>query len=49
MPDSAGQNARTHAEDAGQPRRRRDLRRTDGGLTDARAGTMPVVTPSLSG
>ncbi|MFJ5963054.1 MinD/ParA family protein [Pseudarthrobacter oxydans] len=51
MPDPADQNARAHVEDAGQPqlRRRRDLRRDDGGLTDARTGTMPVVTPSPSG
>lgn len=51
MPDPADQNARAQAEDAGQPqrRRRRDLRRADGALTDARTGTMPAVTPSPSG
>ncbi|NSX38240.1 MinD/ParA family protein [Pseudarthrobacter oxydans] len=51
MPDPADQNARAHAEDAGQPqrRRRRDLRRGNDELTDARTGTMPVVTPSSSG
>lgn len=51
MPDPADQNARAHAEDAGQPqpRRRRELRRTDGPLTDARTGTMPAVTPRPSG
>lgn len=51
MPDPADQNARAHAEDAGQPqrRRRRDLRRADGELTGARTGTMPEVTPSPSG
>lgn len=51
MPDPADQNARANAEDAGQPqrRRRRDLRRADGELTDARTGTMSVVTPSPSG
>lgn len=50
MPDPADQNARAHAEDAGQPqrRRRRDLRRADGKLTDARTGTMPAVTPNPS-
>jgi MinD-like ATPase involved in chromosome partitioning or flagellar assembly len=50
MPDPADQNARAHAEDAGQPqlRRRRDLRRADGELLDARTGTMPAVTPSPS-
>ncbi|VXB79135.1 MinD-like ATPase involved in chromosome partitioning or flagellar assembly [Arthrobacter sp. 9AX] len=48
MPDPADQNARAHAEDAGQPqlRRRRDLRRADGELLDARTGTMPAVTPN---
>lgn len=47
MPDPADQNASAHAEDAGQPqlRRRRDLRRADGELTNARTGTMPAVTP----
>jgi MinD-like ATPase involved in chromosome partitioning or flagellar assembly len=51
MPDPADQNARAHAKNAGQPqgRRRRDLRRADGELTDARTGTMPDVTPSPSG
>ncbi|GKV72802.1 MinD/ParA family protein [Pseudarthrobacter sp. NCCP-2145] len=51
MPDPADQNARANAEDAGQPqlRRRRDLRRAGGEMTDARTGTMPVVTPSPSG
>lgn len=51
MSDPADQNAGAHLEDAGQPqrRRRRDLRRGDGELTDARTGTMPVVTPSPSG
>lgn len=50
MPDPADQNVRAHAEDAGQPqrRRRRDLRRADGELADARTGTMPAVTPSPS-
>lgn len=50
MPDPADQNARAHAKDAGQPqlRRRRDLRRADSEPTDARTGTMPVVTPSPS-
>lgn len=50
MPDPADQNTRDHAEDAGQPsqRRRRDLRRGDGELTDARTGTMPAVTPNPS-
>ncbi|MBD1537752.1 MinD/ParA family protein [Arthrobacter sp. S13_S34] len=51
MPDPADQNARAHAEDEGQPqrRRRRDLRRADGKLTDSRIGTMPIVTPNTSG
>jgi MinD-like ATPase involved in chromosome partitioning or flagellar assembly len=51
MPDPADQNARAHVEDAGQPkwRRRRDLRRGDGGLMDARTGTMPEVSPNPSG
>jgi MinD-like ATPase involved in chromosome partitioning or flagellar assembly len=50
MPDPADQNARAHAEDAGQPqlRRRRELRRADGELSDARTGTMPAVTPNPS-
>jgi MinD-like ATPase involved in chromosome partitioning or flagellar assembly len=50
MPDPADQNARAHAEDAGQPqrRRRRDLRRAGGELTDARTGTMPALTPNPS-
>lgn len=51
MPDPADQNARANAEDAGQPqprRRRRDLRRADGTLTDAQTGTMPAVTPEPS-
>lgn len=50
MPDPADQNARAHAEDVGQPqrRRRRDLRRADGELADARTGTMPVVSPDPS-
>ncbi|WP_374152835.1 MinD/ParA family protein [Pseudarthrobacter sp. WHRI 8279] len=50
MPDPADQNARAHAEDAGQPqrRRRRALRRGDGELADARTGTMPAVTPNSS-
>ncbi|QOD02609.1 MinD/ParA family protein [Pseudarthrobacter sp. BIM B-2242] len=48
MPDPADQNARANAEDAGQPqpsRRRRDLRRADGALSDAQTGTMPALTP----
>ncbi|WP_435896705.1 MinD/ParA family ATP-binding protein [Pseudarthrobacter oxydans] len=51
MPDPADQNARAHAKDAGQPqrRRRRDLRRAHGEVTDARTGTMPIVTPNPSG
>jgi len=50
MPDPADKNARANAQDAGlpQPRRRRDLRRADGKLTDARTGTMPAVTPNPS-
>lgn len=50
MPDPADQNAHAHAEDVGQPqrRRRRDLRRADGELADARTGTMPVVSPDPS-
>jgi MinD-like ATPase involved in chromosome partitioning or flagellar assembly len=50
MPDPADQNARAHAEDAGQPqlRRRRDLRRADGELSDVRTGTMPAVIPNPS-
>lgn len=50
MPDPADQNARAHAEDAGQPelRRRRDNRHADGELLDARTGTMPAVTPNPS-
>ncbi|WP_372494523.1 MinD/ParA family protein [Pseudarthrobacter humi] len=51
MPDPADQNARPIAEDAGlpqPPRRRRDLRRADGALSDAQTGTMPAVTPDLS-
>lgn len=51
MPDPADQNARANAEDAGQPqppRRRRDLRRADGALSDAQTGTMPAVTPEPS-
>ncbi|MFB8368075.1 MinD/ParA family protein [Pseudarthrobacter sp. NPDC055928] len=50
MPDPADKNARANAQDAGlpQPRRRRDLRRADGELTDARTGTMPAVTPNPS-
>lgn len=50
MPDPADQNARAHAEDVGQPqlRRRRDLRRADGKLADARTGTMPVVSSDSS-
>lgn len=50
MPDPADKNARANAQDAGQPqpRRRRDLRRADGKLTDARTGTMPAVTPDPS-
>ncbi|SEP86177.1 MinD/ParA family protein [Arthrobacter sp. OV608] len=50
MPDPADQNARAHAEDAGQPqlRRRRDLRRADGEQWDAQTGTMPAVTPNPS-
>ncbi len=50
MPDPADKNARANAQDAGQPqpRRRRDLRRADGDLTDARTGTMPAVTPNPS-
>jgi pyruvate/2-oxoglutarate dehydrogenase complex dihydrolipoamide acyltransferase (E2) component len=47
MPDPADQNARAHADDAGQ-RCRRDLRRADGELTDARAGTMAVIPPAPS-
>ena len=49
MPDPADENPRAIAQDAdeGQPqlRRRRDLRRADGELTDARTGTMPAITP----
>ncbi|MBT2534297.1 MinD/ParA family protein [Arthrobacter sp. ISL-48] len=49
MPDPADKNPRAFAQDAdeGQPqlRRRRDLRRVDGALTDVRTGTMPAVTP----
>ena len=51
MPDPADQNARPIAADAGlpqPPRRRRDLRRADGALSDAQTGTMPAVTPDLS-
>lgn len=50
MPDPADQNARAHAEDVGQPqpRRRRDLRRADGQLTDVRIGIMPAAAPSPS-
>ena len=50
MPDPADKNADANAQDAGQPqpRRRRDLRRADGDLTDARTGTMPAVTPNPS-
>ncbi|MET4589322.1 MinD/ParA family protein [Arthrobacter sp. 754] len=51
MPDPADKNARAIADHAGQPpatRRRRDLRRADGPLPDARTGTMPAVTPDLS-
>ncbi|WP_258803082.1 MinD/ParA family ATP-binding protein [Pseudarthrobacter sp. NS4] len=50
MPDPEDQNARAHADDTGQPlpRRRRDVRRADGELTDVRTGTMPAVTPSPS-
>lgn len=50
MPDPADQNTHANAEDAGQPqlRRRRDLRRADGELSDARTGTMPAVTPHHS-
>ena len=51
MPDPADQNERPIAEDAGlpqPPRRRRDLRRADGALSDAQTGTMPAVTPDLS-
>ncbi|WP_320538366.1 MinD/ParA family protein [Pseudarthrobacter sp. IC2-21] len=51
MPDPADHNARATAEDAGQPqptRRRRDLRRADGVLSDAQTGTMPAVTPEPS-
>ena len=51
MPDPADHNARAIAEDAGQPqppRRRRDLRRADGALSDAQTGTMPAVTPEPS-
>ncbi|MEJ1194058.1 MinD/ParA family ATP-binding protein [Pseudarthrobacter sp. CCNWLW207] len=50
MPDPADKNERANAQDAGQPqpRRRRDLRRADGKLTDARTGTMPAVTPNPS-
>ena len=50
MPDPADQNARPIA-DAGlpqPPRRRRDLRRADGALSDAQTGTMPALTPDLS-
>jgi MinD-like ATPase involved in chromosome partitioning or flagellar assembly len=51
MPDPADQNARTRADDAGQPkrRRRRDRRRADDEVKDARTGTMPVVAPGPSG
>ncbi|WP_374724822.1 MinD/ParA family ATP-binding protein [Pseudarthrobacter oxydans] len=50
MPDPADQNARAHAEDAGQPqrRRRRDLRRAGGELAEAWTGTMPEITPNHS-
>lgn len=50
MPDPADKNADANAQDAGQPqpRRRRDLRRAYGDLTDARTGTMPAVTPNPS-
>jgi MinD-like ATPase involved in chromosome partitioning or flagellar assembly len=51
MPDPADHKARAIAEDAGQPqptRRRRDLRRADGALSDAQTGTMPAVTPEPS-
>jgi MinD-like ATPase involved in chromosome partitioning or flagellar assembly len=48
MPDPADQNTRAHSEDEGQPRRRRDLRRADGELSDIRTGTMPAVTPGPS-
>lgn len=50
MPDPADKNADANAQDAGQtqPRRRRDLRRADGDLTDTRTGTMPAVTPNPS-
>ncbi len=51
MPDPADQNARAIAEDAAQPqppRRRRDLRRADGALSDAQTGTMPAITPEPS-
>ncbi|WP_066293752.1 MinD/ParA family ATP-binding protein [Arthrobacter sp. B6] len=50
MPDPADKNERANAQDAGQPqpRRRRDLRRADGELMDARTGTMPAVTPNPS-
>ncbi|MFJ6299941.1 MinD/ParA family ATP-binding protein [Pseudarthrobacter oxydans] len=50
MPEPTDQNARAHAEDAGEPqrRRRRDLRRANGELTDARTGTMPAVTANSS-
>jgi MinD-like ATPase involved in chromosome partitioning or flagellar assembly len=51
MPDPADHNAHAIAEDAGQPqppRRRRDLRRADGALSDAQTGTMPAVTSEPS-
>lgn len=50
MPDPADHNARAHADDAGQQplRRRRDLRRAEDALADARTGTMPAVPPPPS-
>lgn len=49
MPDPADQNdAQADAEDAAylQLRRRRDLRRAGGELTDTQTGTMPAVPPA---
>ncbi|WP_445153565.1 MinD/ParA family ATP-binding protein [Arthrobacter sp. Hor0625] len=47
MPESVEDNSAATAENSGQPelRRRRDLRRADGGNAAARTGTMPVVNP----
>ncbi|VXC55659.1 ATPase [Arthrobacter sp. 8AJ] len=50
MPHPADQNAGAQADDAGQPqlRRRRDFRRADGSVGDARTGTMPAFAPDMS-